>query len=145
MHRAGLFFAVVLLSTTTLFGASQKTPWGDPDLQGIWSNQSPTPLERLEALAGKTTLTEQEAAEFERTSLERLLTTFAREVPISGELNEIWLETAKGKVPPGRSTSLVEMSSARCPSPVGTTATVARRSNATTSPTAPRSASTTAG
>ena len=108
MHRFGLFFAVVLLSTTTLFGAPQhKTPWGDPDLQGIWSNQSPTPLERPDALAGKTTLSEAEAAEFERTSLERLLTTFAREVPISGELNEIWLETAKGKVPPGRSTSLV--------------------------------------
>ena len=108
MHRFGLFFAVVLLSTTTLFGApQQKTPWGDPDLQGIWSNQSPTPVERPDALAGKTTLSEAEAAEFERTSLERLLTTFAREVPISGELNEIWLETAKGKVPPGRSTSLV--------------------------------------
>jgi hypothetical protein len=45
--------------------------------------------------------------EFEKTSLERLLTTFAKEVPISGELNEIWLETAKGKVPPGRSTSLI--------------------------------------
>jgi hypothetical protein len=107
MHRVGLFVAVVLLSTTTLFGTSQNTPWGDPDLQGIWSNQSPTPLERPDALAGKTTLSEEEAAEFERTSLERLLTTFAREVPISGELNEIWLETAKGKVPPGRSTSLV--------------------------------------
>ena len=62
MHRVGLFFAVVLLSTTTLFGASQKTPWGDPDLQGIWSNQSPTPLERRDALAGKLTLTEEEAA-----------------------------------------------------------------------------------
>jgi hypothetical protein len=28
-------------------------------------------------------------------------------LPISGELNEIWLETAKGRVPPGRNTSLV--------------------------------------
>jgi hypothetical protein len=76
-------------------------------MQGIWSNQTPTPLERPQALAGKTTLTEQEAAEFEKTSLERLLSVFAREVPISGELNGIWLETAKGKVPPGRSTSLI--------------------------------------
>jgi hypothetical protein len=106
MHRFG-FFLVTLLCAATLSGAEHKTPWGDPDIQGIWSNQSPTPLERPDALAGKQTFTEAEAAEFERTSLERLLKTFAREVPISGELNEIWLETAKGRVPPGRSTSLV--------------------------------------
>ena len=105
MHRFSLFVLVVL--STTLVSAQHQTPWGDPDIQGIWSNQSPTPLERPEALAGKATLTEEEAAEFEQTSLERLLKTFAREVPISGELNEIWLETAKGRVPPGRGTSLV--------------------------------------
>src|SRR4029453_9489037 len=107
MHRFGLFFASVVLGTATLSGSPHRTPWGDPDLQGIWSNQTPTPLERPDALAGKTTLTEEEAAEFERTSLDRLLPNFAREVPISGELNESWLETAKGRVPPGRNTSLV--------------------------------------
>jgi hypothetical protein len=107
MHRPGLPLFVVLLSGTIPLNAHDRTPWGDPDLQGIWSNQTPTPLERPDALAGKTTLSEEEAAEFERTSLERLLTTFAREVPVSGELNGIWLETAKGRVPPGRSTSLV--------------------------------------
>src|SRR5689334_10119661 len=107
MHRLGLLLFVILLGATTLLHAHDRTPWGDPDLQGVWSNQSPTPLERPEALAGKATLSEEEAAEFEKTSLDRLLTTFAREVPISGELNEIWLETAKGRVPPGRNTSLV--------------------------------------
>ena len=107
MHRIGLFFLVVLVSTTTLSGEQHRTPWGDPDIQGIWSNQSPTPLERPDALAGKTTLTEQEALEFEQTSLERLLKAMAREVPLSGELNEIWLETPKGRVPPARNTSLV--------------------------------------
>jgi hypothetical protein len=112
MQRSGfvvvVVVVVVLLSATGLLGSQhQKTPWGDPDIQGIWSNQTPTPLERPDALSGKTTFTEQEAAEFERTSLERLLSTFAAQVPVSGELNEIWLETAKGKVPPGRSTSLV--------------------------------------
>jgi hypothetical protein len=107
MHRFGLFFASVLLGTVTLSGSPHRTPWGDPDLQGIWTNQTPTPLERPDALAGKATFTEHEAAEFEKTSLDRLLTTFAKEVPISGELNGIWLETAKGKVPPGRSTSLI--------------------------------------
>ena len=107
MHRPGFLLLAGLLSATTLLNADDRTPWGDPDLQGIWSNQTPTPLERPDALAGKATLSEEEAAEFEKTSLERLLTTFAREVPISGELNGIWLETAKGRVPPGRSTSLV--------------------------------------
>jgi hypothetical protein len=105
MHR--FFLLVMLLSATSLLHAHNKTPWGDPDLQGVWSNQTPTPLERPDALAGKTTLSEQEATEFEKTSLERLLTVFTREVPISGELNEIWLETAKGRVPPGRGTSLI--------------------------------------
>ena len=107
MQRIGLLFLVMLLGVTTVLGTAHKTPWGDPDLQGIWSNQTPTPLERPDGLANKHTFTEEEAAEFERTSLDRLLTTFAREVPISGELNGIWLETAKGRVPPGRSTSLV--------------------------------------
>jgi hypothetical protein len=112
MQRSGIFLLVMLLSTTTFLNAHDKTahdrtPWGDPDLQGVWSNQTPTPVERPDAMAGKATLSEEEAAQFEKTSLERLLTTVAREVPFSGELNEIWLETAKGKVPPGRSTSLV--------------------------------------
>ncbi len=107
MYRPAFLLLVGLLSATTLLNAHDRTPWGDPDLQGIWSNQTPTPLERPDALAGKATLSEEEAAEFEKTSLDRLLTTFAREVPISGELNGIWLETAKGRVPPGRSTSLV--------------------------------------
>jgi len=107
MRRLGFFVASVLLGTATLFGSPHRTPWGDPDLQGIWSNQTPTPLERPDGLAGKQTLTEEEAADFEKTSLERLLTTFAPLVPTSGEFNEIWLETSKGKVPPGRSTSLI--------------------------------------
>ncbi len=108
MHRFLLVVVVVLSSAATILGfPHHMTPWGDPDIQGIWSNQTPTPLERPDALSGKTTFTEQEAAEFEKGSLERLLTTFAAQVPISGELNGIWLETAKGKVPPGRSTSLV--------------------------------------
>ena len=40
-----------------------RTPWGDPDLQGIWSNTTTTPLQRPEELAGRTTLTDEERAE----------------------------------------------------------------------------------
>jgi hypothetical protein len=38
-------------------------PWGDPDLQGIWSNTTTTPLERPSNLAGKQVLTSEERAE----------------------------------------------------------------------------------
>ncbi len=43
-----------------------KTPWGDPDLQGTWSNQTLTPLERPAEFAGKPVLTEAEAAAYEK-------------------------------------------------------------------------------
>ena len=48
-----------------------RTPWGEPDLQGIWDFATITPLERPAELAGKEVLTEQEAAEFERQTLQR--------------------------------------------------------------------------
>ena len=39
-----------------------RTLWGDPDLQGIWTGSTITPLERPEKFAGKEFLTEAEAA-----------------------------------------------------------------------------------
>lgn len=47
-----------------------RTPDGHPDLQGIWTNVTRTPLERPAEFRDKPFLTEQEAADFER----RLLT-----------------------------------------------------------------------
>src|SRR5436309_994435 len=43
-----------------------RTPWGHPDLQGIWDYRTITPLERPSALSGKQFLTDEEAATFER-------------------------------------------------------------------------------
>jgi len=100
-------FIVMILSSATSAAAQGATPWGDPDLQGTWTNQTPTPLERPDALGSKRFFTAAEAAKFEATALARLLETVAPEVPLSGELNEIWLETQKGKVPPTLSTSLI--------------------------------------
>ena len=42
----------------------QRTPGGYPDLQGVWANNSATPLERPEQWAEKTELTEEEVAAF---------------------------------------------------------------------------------
>ena len=48
-----------------------RTPDGHPDLQGIWSNATVTPLERPPELAGKATLTAQEAAVYEKQVIEQ--------------------------------------------------------------------------
>jgi hypothetical protein len=42
------------------------TPDGQPDLQGVWLNNSATPLERPKALEGRQSLTDDEVAEFKR-------------------------------------------------------------------------------
>src|SRR5689334_2639933 len=51
-----------------------RTPDGQPDFQGVWDMATLTALERPAEFAGKQFLTEQEAAEFERRTLELLNT-----------------------------------------------------------------------
>jgi len=87
--------------------SAQNTPWGDPDLQGTWSNQTPIPLERPAPLANKAFFTKQEADDIEKNSLASILKVVAGGIPTSGELNEVWLETAKGKVGRNLRTSLI--------------------------------------
>ncbi len=50
-----------------------RTPWGAPDLQGIWDNRTITPLERPRQFSGQETLTAAEAAAYEaRTAVQRV-------------------------------------------------------------------------
>ena len=56
-------------SLPTASGVAQ-TPFGDPDLQGIWDYRTMTPLERPRDLAGKNVFTPEEAAAYERAELE---------------------------------------------------------------------------
>jgi hypothetical protein len=85
----------------------ERTPWGHPDFQGVWSNQTPVPLERPDALAGKDTFTPDEAARFERTSIQRIEQALGDDLELSGEIDEVWLETQDGRVAPNRRTSLI--------------------------------------
>src|SRR5215208_419059 len=52
-----------------------RTPWGDPDLQGIYNYATMTPLERPGELAAKAILTEAEAADYEGQILARQAVT----------------------------------------------------------------------
>jgi hypothetical protein len=45
--------------------AVQKTPWGEPDLQGIWLDETDTPLQRPAKYAGQEFFTEAQRAELD--------------------------------------------------------------------------------
>ena len=72
--------------------APARTPWGDPNLQGVWNNNTVVPLERPDALGEKQALTDEEvAARFQENS-DHL---FSRREGDTGFYNEFWFEYGK--------------------------------------------------
>ena len=53
--------------------ASSRTPWGDPDLQGIWDTRTYTPFERPAEFGVREFMSAEEAAERERLGLRRVV------------------------------------------------------------------------
>jgi hypothetical protein len=97
--------AAVALTVAAHAQARYRTPWGDPDLQGTWSNATLTPLERPAALGDKQFWTEAEAAALDNNAIGQVLKNFAAGAATDGELSATWLEP--GKVVRSRRTSLV--------------------------------------
>jgi hypothetical protein len=116
------FLAAVL---ATAFGAAisgqtrsavPRTPWGHPDLQGRWTNATVTLLQRPVEFGAKEFFTEQEAAQYSKTALERFLAAinFTEEAALSGEFEPgVWVEE-RGIVPTLR-TSLIVGPTGRIP------------------------------
>ena len=46
--------------------AALKTPWGEPDLQGIWTDETDTPFQRSPKFANQEFFTEAQRAELDR-------------------------------------------------------------------------------
>jgi hypothetical protein len=72
-----------------------RTPWGDPDIQGQWNNQTSTPLQRPTTgpLAGKETISEEEAETFEQA--ERRTFDEAPRAGDPGTYNAFWRDEGK--------------------------------------------------
>lgn len=86
---------------------SPRTPDGQPDLQGLWTNETITPFERPRELGTKAFLTPEEAAEIERTTALRRAEAEDNPRPGAvGAYNEFWLDSGD-KLLSTRQTSLV--------------------------------------
>ena len=49
-----------------------RTPWGDPDLMGVWDYKTITPLERPQNMAGRALLTDEEVTKLEGAAAKNL-------------------------------------------------------------------------
>ena len=80
--------------TAATDAAALRTPWDDPDLQGIWSYATITPLQRPAALTGRKFLTDEEVAEQNQDSATRASSERRAELTADGDLalayNQVW-------------------------------------------------------
>ncbi|HWF09933.1 MAG TPA: hypothetical protein VG297_15805 [Bryobacteraceae bacterium] len=72
MRLRNLFFVAAIASSAVAQSTwkAPRTPDGHPDFQGVWSNNSATPLERPKIVEGRPYLTEQEVAALKKKAAE---------------------------------------------------------------------------
>ena len=95
-----------------------KTSWGEPDLQGIWSGETLTPLERPAKFAGKPVLTPAEAQALEQEVASRPgrddRSKKGTEKDVAQAYNQHWLAPAT-KLADGRTALIVDPADGKVP------------------------------
>jgi hypothetical protein len=87
-----------------------RTPWGDPDLQGVWNDATSTPLQRPSSRAGRDVLSDEEANEFQQElafDLTRDRRDGGPEVDVNRAYNDHWMDARRLKITADRRTSLI--------------------------------------
>ena len=78
-----------------------RTPWGDPDLQGVWNDATSTPLQRPNELAGKDVLSDEEAQDFQQQNafnLTRDRRDGGSAADVNRAYNEHWMDSRRLKI-----------------------------------------------
>ena len=118
----GILLAASLLSTGSLSAQDYVVPRtadGQPDLQGLWTNDTITPMERPASLEGREFLTPEEIARMEANVTQRR--EFAdNNIVVEqggslGSYNQIWLDSGDTVLSTGQTSLIVDPSNGRAP------------------------------
>ena len=124
---ASLVFAVVAPGVA---GAQEsdapRTPWGAPDLQGVWDRQTLTPFQRPRELGDKAVFTAEEAAVFESQASAALDSLDVRVAPRDtaennetaetiGNYNDFWFDAGATAVETLRTSLVIDPPNGRVP------------------------------
>jgi hypothetical protein len=119
LRRLVLFVLPSALLGVAAQAQTARTPWGDPDLQGKWSNATLTPLQRPADLGDKEFFTEDEAKAYVR---QRIAATSGdanierdRAAGNVGSYNDAWMDRGNDIVPTRRTSLIVEPANGRVP------------------------------
>ncbi|SVB18308.1 uncharacterized protein METZ01_LOCUS171162 [marine metagenome] len=93
-----------------------RTPWGDPDLQGVWSYATITPLQRPTELSGRAFLTAEEVAQQNDNAATRASSERRAELTPERDLglayNQVWWDRGTST---GRTSLIVDPPNGRLP------------------------------
>jgi hypothetical protein len=96
-----------------------RTPWGEPDLQGLWNAETLTPLERPPRWAGKPVLTPEEAQAVEKWVASALgrddRSRRGTERDVAGAYNELWSPPRNVGLSDRRTALIVDPADGRIP------------------------------
>jgi hypothetical protein len=126
-----VMFATPLAAQSPADGSAwtlARTPWGDPDFEGIWRYEATIPLERPSELAGRESLSDAEIAAIARIEQEQAANRLAgldgaavgraslEESPIRGnEYNAFWQDHGRARQVFARTALIVDPPDGRIP------------------------------
>ena len=132
-HLAASLAVVALVALTPLTATSQtradtpdatstlRTPWGQPDLQGVWDFRTITPMQRPEEQADQEFITAEEAAQLEQRAIERedrLWNQAAQRTDAGGNVgayNNFWMDRGTNIAGTRRTSLIVDPPNGRMP------------------------------
>lgn len=114
---------LILLAANNVSGAENwtvpRTPDGQPDLQGIWTNPTLTPMERPDNLADQAFLSDDEIAALESRTRQRRQAADANITVEAGSnvggYNQFWLDSGDTVLSTGQTSLVVDPPSGKAP------------------------------